>query len=59
MNNIIEKIYFASIKTDEIMTYKYGDTWFIKTIVDEEETIEIKPEYLDEYDNLLNTFLNI
>lgn len=59
MNNISEEMYFASIKADKMMTSKYGDAWFIKTIIDEEETIEIKPEYVKEYDDLYNKFLNI
>lgn len=58
MNNILN-IQIASLKAGDMMTYKYGEDWIVKTIIDGETNIEIKPEYIEEFDNLYNKFLNI
>lgn len=47
----------AAIKAEEVMTAKYGNTWFI-IYSDEtgEDKIEIKDEYISEYDEYYEKF---
>lgn len=53
----MNKIEEAAKKANDVMTHKYGNTWFI-VYSDEsgEDKIEIKPEYLSEYDEYYETF---
>ena len=53
-NNIQE----AADKVGDLMTAKYGNSWFnIVKSEDEEDRIEIKPEYVSEYDEYYDKFL--
>lgn len=53
-NNIQE----AADKVEDLMTAKYGNSWFnIVKSEDEEDIIEIKPEYVSEYDEYYEKFL--
>lgn len=56
INNIEE----AARKAEDMMAAKYGNSWCI-VYSDEngEEQIEIKPEYVNEYDDYYNKFLSI
>ena len=55
-NNIME----AAKKAEYMMVAKYGNSWcIIYSDEDGEDQIEIKPEYLDEYDDYYNKFLSI
>ena len=53
----MSKIEEAAIKAEELMDSKYGDAWKIINISETgEERIEIKPEYLSEYDDYYDKF---
>ena len=56
INNIQE----AARKAEDMMTAKYGNSWYI-IYSDEngEDQIAIKPEYVNEYDDYYNKFLSI
>lgn len=48
----------AADKVEDLMTTKYGNSWFnIVKSEDEEDRIEIKPEYVSEYDEYYEKFL--
>lgn len=48
----------ASQKADDIMFQKYNMDWIIKTIDEEgKEHLEVKDEYISEYDKLFELFL--
>lgn len=53
----LNKIEEAAKKAEDMMTAKYGNSWYI--IYSDEDQIEIKPEYLNEYDDYYNKFLSI
>lgn len=56
LSNIIE----ATKKAEDIMTAKYGNSWFIvHSSENDEDQIKIKPEYINEYDDYYNKFLSI
>lgn len=47
----------ASQKADDIMFQKYNMDWIIKTIDEEgKEHLEVKDEYISEYDKLFELF---
>lgn len=53
-NNIEE----AANKAEDLMTAKYRNSWFnIVKSEDKEDRIEIKPEYVSEYDEYYEKFL--
>lgn len=55
-SNIME----AARKAEDMMVAKYGNSWcIIYSDEDGDEQIEIRPEYVDEYDNYFNKFLSI
>lgn len=48
----------ASQKADNIMFQKYNMDWIIKTVDEEgKEHLEVKDEYISEYDKLFELFL--
>lgn len=50
----------AARKAEDMMVAKYGNSWcIIYSDDDGEEQIEIKPEYVNEYDDYYNKFLSI
>lgn len=54
----INDIENAAKKAEYMMAAKYGNSWYIiYSDEDGEEQIEIKPEYLSEYDDYYNKFL--
>lgn len=56
----INDIEEAAKKAEDIMTAKYGNSWcIIYSNEDGEDQIEINPEYVNEYDDYYNKFLNI
>ena len=56
INNMKE----AARKAEDMITAKYGNSWcIIYSDEDRKEQIEIKPEYINEYDDYYNKFLTI
>lgn len=54
----INDIENAAKKAEDVMAAKYGNSWcIIYSDEDGEEQIEIKPEYLSEYDDYYSKFL--
>lgn len=54
----INDIENAAKKAEYMMAAKYGNSWcIIYSDEDGEEQIEIKPEYLSEYDDYYSKFL--
>lgn len=51
----LNKIEEAAKKAEDMMTAKYGNSWYI--IYSDKDQIEIKPEYISEYDDYYNKFL--
>lgn len=50
----------AARKAEDMMAAKYGNSWYIiYSDEDGEDQIEIKPEYVNEYDDYYNKFLSI
>lgn len=50
----------AALKAEELMDSKHGDAWkIISKSENGEERVEIKPEYLSEFDDYYEKFLNI
>lgn len=48
----------AAKKAEEIMFSKYGNSWvIIYSDEDGEDKLEIKPEYINEYDEYYDKFL--
>lgn len=53
----MSKIENAAIKAEDIMNAKYGNDWKITTVSENgEEKIEVKDEYMSEYDNYYEKF---
>lgn len=51
------KVEEAAIKAEDMMNSKYGDAWKIINKTEEgEEKIEIKDEYMAEYDHYYDIF---
>lgn len=53
----MSKIENAAIKAEDIMNAKYGNDWKITTVSENgEEKIEVKDEYMSEYDDYYEKF---